>query len=94
MIYACRTDGTIWDITGVPKQILDLKSASYLKGDVNEDGTVDIKDLRLVLRHVCEKIKLTDRQIMIADVVKDGNVNIHDLRKELRYVCGKLETLD
>lgn len=94
MIYACRTDGTIWDITGVPKRILDLKSASYLKGDVNEDGTVDIKDLRLVLRHVCEKIKLTDRQIMIADVVKDGNVNIHDLRKELRYVCGKLETLD
>ncbi len=92
--YACRTDGTIWDITGVPEQILDLKSASYLKGDVDEDGTVDIKDLRLILRHVCEKIKLTDRQIMIADVVNDGTVNIHDLRKELRYVCGKLESLD
>lgn len=92
--YASRTDGTIWDITGVPEQILDLKSAPYLKGDVNEDGTVDIKDLQLVLRHVCEKIKLTDRQIMIADVVSDGTVNIHDLRKELRYVCGKLDTLD
>ncbi len=71
-----------------------MKSAPYLKGDVNEDGTVDIKDLQLVLRHVCEKIKLTDRQIMIADVVSDGTVNIHDLRKELRYVCGKLDTLD
>lgn len=92
--FACRTDGTIWDITGVPRQILDLKSAAYLKGDVDEDGTVDIEDLRLILRHVCGKIKLTDRQIMIADVVNDGKVDIQDLRKELRYVCGKLDTLD
>lgn len=66
----------------------------FLSGDVNEDQSVDIKDLQLILRYICEKIKLTDRQIMIADVVKDGDVNIHDLRKELRFVCGKLETLD
>ena len=68
-------------------------SEDYKKGDVNEDGTVDIKDLQIILRSVCEKIKLTDRQKTIADITKDGKVDIHDLRKELRFVCGKIEAL-
>jgi len=94
LTFACRKDGTVWNITGVPKKILDLNPASYIKGDVNEDGEVNIKDLQIILRGVCEKINLTDRQIMIADVEKDGKVDIYDLRKELRFVCGKLESLD
>lgn len=78
------------------EELLDkyFEEKDFLSGDVNEDKSVDIKDLQLILRHVCEKIRLTDRQIMIADVVRDGNVDIHDLRKELRFVCGKLESLD
>ena len=92
-IFALRTDGTIWDITDVPKMVLDLKTSTYVKGDVNEDGEVNIKDLQLILRGVCEKIELTERQIMIADVVEDGKVDIQDLRKELRFVCGKITEL-
>ncbi|MEZ3486074.1 MAG: dockerin type I repeat-containing protein [Lachnospiraceae bacterium] len=91
--YACRTDGTIWDITEVPKQILDLSVSSYIRGDVNEDGDVNIKDLQIILRGVCEKIELTERQKLIADVVEDGKVDIKDLQKELRFVCGKIEEL-
>lgn len=68
--------------------------ASYLRGDVNEDGEVEIVDLRIILKGVCEKIELTERQLIIADVTDDGKVDIYDLRKELRYVCGKISTLD
>lgn len=75
-------------------KIAETDKKDFLSGDVNEDQTVDIKDLRIILRYICEKVKLTDRQIMIGDVVKDGKVDIQDLRKELRYVCGKLTTLD
>lgn len=92
-IYALRTDETIWDITGTPRLVLDLNTSSYIKGDVNEDGEVNIKDLQIVLRGVCEKIELTERQNKIADVVEDGKVDIQDLRKELRFVCGKIEEL-
>lgn len=92
-VYALCKDGTVWDITNSPEMLLDLKAAGYLKGDVNEDGEVNIKDLQIVLRGVCEKIELTDRQKMIADVVEDGEVDIQDLRKELRFVCGKIEAL-
>jgi len=68
-------------------------SEDYKKGDVNEDGEVNVKDLQIILRGVCEKIELTERQKLIADVVEDGKVDLQDLRKELRFVCGKIEEL-
>ena len=66
----------------------------YTLGDVDESGTVDISDLRLVLRAVCEKTELTDNQKLAADVEKDNDVNIQDLRKILRYVCRKIDSFE
>lgn len=92
--YAVRTDGTLWKLDGVPEKVADLNEESFLKGDLDENGTVDIADLRMILRGVCEKIELTERQQKIADVNADGIVDIQDLRKELRYICGKIDSLD
>ena len=91
--FAVRTDGTLWDVTDIPKLVLDLNTETYVRGDVNEDGIVNIEDLRIVLSGVCGKIQFTERQIKSADVVDDGKVDIQDLRKELRFVCGKIESL-
>ena len=66
----------------------------YIKGDVNEDENVDIQDLRLILRYVCGKQELLEKQIIIADVNEDQSVDIQDLRKLLRFVCGKEASLD
>lgn len=87
--FARRTDGTIWDITGVPKMILDLKTGAALMGDVNGDGEVNIQDLRIILRYVCGKEELDAGQQSVADVDANGSVDIQDLRKVLRFVCGK-----
>ena len=57
------------------------QSQSYIKGDVNEDGKVEISDLRLILRSVCKKVELTEQQKLAADVTEDGKVEIGDLRK-------------
>ena len=73
--------------------VVTVKVLEYLKGDVNENGSVNIEDLRYILRAVCGKVELTERQIMLVDVVDDGNLDIQDLRKEMRYVCGKIEQL-
>ena len=68
------------------------QSQSYIKGDVNEDGKVEISDLRLILRSVCKKVELTEQQKLAADVTEDGKVEIGDLRKVLRYILlGILE---
>ena len=66
----------------------------YIKGDVNKDENVDIQDLRLILRYVCGKQELLEKQIIIADVNEDQSVDIQDLRKLLRFVCGKDISLD
>ena len=66
----------------------------YTLGDVDANGSVDISDLRLVLRSVCGKTELTDNQKLAADVEKDNAVNIQDLRKILRYVCRKIDSFE
>ena len=55
---------------------------------------MDIQDLRLILRYVCGKQELLEKQIIIADVNEDQSVDIQDLRKLLRFVCGKDISLD
>ena len=62
-------------------------------GDVNIDGTVNIDDLRLILKYVCGKNEFTEQQMILADVDGNGEVNIVDLRQVLRYVCGKIDEL-
>ena len=62
-------------------------------GDVNQDGVVDMSDLRLILQFVCNKTEFSEQQIQLADVVEDGEVDIKDLRQVLRFVCGKIEEL-
>jgi len=69
------------------------QSPLYMKGDVDENGKVEIADLRLILRSVCKKVELTEQQKLAADVTEDGKVEIVDLRKVLRYVCHKITEL-
>lgn len=66
---------------------------SLQKGDVDNNGEVNVSDLRMVLRHVCGKIQMNEDQKEAADVVTDGTVNISDLRKMLRYLCRKIDEL-
>lgn len=91
--YAVRTDGTVWDVSGVPRLILDLDTGMCVRGDADGDGKADISDLRLVLRHVCKKTELTGTAFKAADVTDDGDVDIQDLRKILRFVCKKITEL-
>lgn len=93
IVYAIRTDGTIWNITDVPELVVDLNSGTVVKGDVNGDGEVNVQDLRKILRFVCGKEELDASQQSAADVDVSGEVDIQDLRKILRYVCGKEEAL-
>lgn len=93
-VFALRNDGSIWDVTGTPKKLGTLNTGDdIVKGDVTGDGKVQIDDLRLVLRSVCQKVTLTSAQEKAADVEQNGKVDIADLRLILRFVCGKVEFL-
>ena len=90
---AIQTYGSVWDVTEAPEKLGVLPVASSIKGDVTEDGTVNVEDLRMLLRAICGKVSLTEQQKSAADVESDNDVNIADLRKILRYACGKIEQL-
>ena len=92
--FALRNDGSIWDVTGTPIKTGTLNTGDdYIRGDITGDGSVQIDDLRMILRSVCGKVELTEQQKLAADVETDGEVNISDLRKVLRFVCGKIDQL-
>lgn len=69
------------------------ETPEYVLGDVDDNGNVNIADLRIVLRAVCRKVELTEEQRLAADVMTDSDINIEDLRLLLRYICGKLESI-
>ena len=90
-VYAERIDGTIWDITTVPKQI--LTTAVLVKGDVSGDGQTSLSDLITILRYTSGKETLTSEQLKAADVTGDGKVTLTDLIKILQFVNHKIPQL-
>ena len=60
--YALRTDGTVWDVTDVPKMLLDLGQSTVEPGDVVGDSKVTTRDLMIVLYGVSGRNTLTDEQ--------------------------------
>ena len=60
--------------------------AIYLKGDVNNDGTINVKDATLLRRYVAEWDGVTV-DIDTADVNADGIINVKDATILRRYVA-------
>ena len=58
----------------------------FIKGDVNQNGELDIYDALLLKRAIMNTVKLSSRQLRIADVNGDGHLNTYDylaLKKKL-----------
>ncbi len=58
---------------------------TYVIGDANQDGTLNILDVTTIQRHVAEFEFLTGDAFLAADVNKDGNVTIEDATRMQRY---------
>jgi len=58
---------------------------SSLKGDVNADGVVDIKDVRILAKYIIEKTSsYSSEQLMIGDMNNDGKIKMNDVIKILK----------
>lgn len=93
-------EGVWYEVDGNKITLYATWEKSFVKGDVDLSGTVDIADLRMMLRAVCGKVELSAEQIEAGDIVGDGSgdqldgeITIADLRKLLRFICGKIEVL-
>lgn len=59
--------------------------------DLDEDGSVNIKDVKLTLQYSLYKAELSEVQVKTVDVNGDGAVNIKDVKLILQYSLGKID---
>ena len=66
-----------------------LSEAAALRGDVNEDMTVNSADALRILQHVVGMIELSKYHAGIADLTKDGKINSADALEVLLISVGR-----
>ena len=63
---------------------------THTLGDVNDDGTINIKDASALLNYIVGKRELTENNLLAADVAAPkGTVNVQDAARILNYIVGK-----
>ena len=68
-------------------------SAPEIKyGDVNQDGSIDVRDVVMVMHYITGHRDLTEDQFKAADVNGDGAVNVQDVTMIMRHIL-KIETM-
>lgn len=75
---------------------IDISYSVYkdgIKGDINNDGKVNLQDLMKCLHYTSGRILLGESELKAGDVNGDGKVTIADVMKMLHYISGRSETL-
>lgn len=62
-------------------------SQTFLSGDANEDGCVNMKDWNCLYEYSNEVAELTDDSLFLADVNDDGKVNMKDWTRLYEHIC-------
>jgi hypothetical protein len=87
------TDSTASDATSDTSSTLPTTgSDTVIKGDVNGDGSVNLKDVTSLFQYV-NKQTSTVKQPAAADVNGDGVLNLKDVTKLFQYVNKQISTL-
>ena len=66
----------------------EVTISNYLKGDVNRDGTVNIKDAMEIMYIVTKRKPLTSDVQIIGDMNEDQSINVKDAM-EIMYIVTK-----
>lgn len=59
------------------------------RGDINQDGTINVQDLILLIRHLTGESPLTGAALQAADVNGDGQVNVQDVVRLIQHLTGE-----
>ncbi len=71
----------------------DVQYVIVLKGDVNSDGKIDLKDIFALNNYRLNILKLTVANWLAADVTEDRTINLKDIYKINNYRLGIIESL-
>ena len=87
-VKAIYTDNTESDWSNVQQVTLKEVDDTGLKGDVNQDGKVDVSDVNLAVNIILGKESRAD-YISRADMDGNGNVDVSDVNLIVNIILGK-----
>ena len=88
-------DGNVLTTVPVTITVGEPAASNILKGDVNLDGVVDMKDAAALQRHVLKIEELTDADALaVAELTGDSVVDMKDAAKLTQYALKMIDTLD
>lgn len=88
-------DGNVLTTVPVTITVGEPAASTVLKGDVNLDGVVDMKDAAALQRHVLKIEELTDADALaVAELTGDSVVDMKDAAKLTQYALKMIDTLD
>jgi hypothetical protein len=59
------------------------------RGDINQDGVINVQDLILLIRHLTGESPLSGAALQAADVNGDGQVNVQDVVRLIQHLTGE-----
>lgn len=71
-----------------PENGLIYEFPTYMVGDINLDGDINIRDLSLLIKHYAELIELKGDSLKAADCNGDGILSLADLNRLAKYIVG------
>ena len=60
-----------------------------MEGDVNEDGSIDISDVLLLVDMILGKESVTPQRLANGDLNEDGSIDICDVQMVIDIILGK-----
>ena len=73
---------------GMPSSPTTLTLAKYTPGDVNDDGNINVSDIRAVIYLIANPNATGTYVKEAADANEDGNINVSDVRKILSIIAN------
>ena len=82
----CTITATTTDGTNKIASCNITSNIDYLKGDINGDGKVNIKDWNRLYNYINETEQLNEYELLCADINGDGKVNIKDWNRMYDHI--------
>ena len=70
------------------RTIIEDNYETQTLGDINEDGTINIQDIVMMIGGILNSIDLDDNQLALADLNQDGTVDILDIVATINLILN------
>ncbi len=97
-IYATVGDDAELSVPEIQNGVISISQdtesdPSVIKGDVNTDGTVDVRDVTLMNQFIVQISDLSDKGLSCGDIIADGKVDLKDLGQLKKYLIKIVDKL-